>query len=78
MHPTMISLRGSSALSPFRLEKILAALKTTAPQISHLHADFWHFAWNDGDLNDGQLETLSKILTYGPKMAEELPGGELF
>ncbi len=78
MHPTMISLRGSSALSPFRLEKILAALKTTAPQISHLHADFWHFAWNDGDLNDGQLETLSKILTYGPKMAEELPVGELF
>ncbi len=78
MHPTMISLRGSSALSPFRLEKILAALKTTAPQISHLHADFWHFAWNDGDLSNGQLETLSKILTYGPKMAEELPVGELF
>ena len=78
MHPSMISLRGSAALSPFRLEKILAALKTTAPKISQLNAEFWHFAWNDGDLSGVQLETLSKILTYGPKMAEAAPVGELF
>ncbi len=78
----MISLRGSSALSPFRLEKILATLQTSAPQISHLHGDFWHFAWSDSDLSASQQETLQKILTYGPKMtdeaAEEAAVGELF
>src|SRR5450830_722029 len=74
----MISLRGSSALSPFRLEKILATLKTSAPQISHLHGDFWHFVWADSDLSASQQETLQKILTYGPDMAEEAPVGELF
>ena len=78
----MISLRGSSALSPFRLEKILATLKTSAPQISHLLGDFWHFAWSDADLSASQQETLQKILTYGPKMtdnaADEAPVGELF
>jgi len=74
----MLRLRGSAALSPFRLDKFLAALKTVAPRISHLYAEFWHFAWSEGELNALQQETLQKILTYGPKMAEETPSGELF
>ena len=74
----MLSLRGSSALSPFRLDKILAALKASAPRITRLYAEFWHFAWADGVLNSEQQETLHKILTYGPKMTEGAPSGELF
>jgi len=74
----MLSLRGSSALSPFRLDKILAALKVTAPRITRLYAEFWHFAWADGELTSEQHETLQKILTYGPKMTEGAPSGELF
>ena len=73
----MLSLRGSAALSPFRLDKIQSALKTAAPRISHLYAEFWHFAWSEGDLSAAQQDTLAKILTYGPKMAEETPSGEL-
>jgi len=69
----MLRLRGSAALSPFRLDKILAALKAVAPRISHLYAEFWHFAWSQGDLTQAQQDTLQKILTYGPKMAEETP-----
>ncbi|HEU4709730.1 MAG TPA: phosphoribosylformylglycinamidine synthase, partial [Methylophilaceae bacterium] len=38
----------------------------------------WHFAWLDSELSATQLETLQKILTYGPKMAEGTPSGELF
>ena len=76
--PQMLSLRGSAALSPFRLDKILAALKTAVPRINHLYAEFWHFAWADDELTTAQQETLKKILTYGPKMAEETPSGELF
>jgi phosphoribosylformylglycinamidine synthase len=74
----MLSLRGSPALSPFRLDKILAALKASAPRITRLYAEFWHFAWAEGDLTSAQRDTLQKILTYGPKMAEGTPSGELF
>jgi phosphoribosylformylglycinamidine synthase len=74
----MLRLRGSAALSPFRLDKILAALKTAAPRISHIYAEFWHFAWSEGELSAAQQDTLQKILTYGPKMAGETPSGELF
>lgn len=74
----MFSLRGSTALSTFRLEKILASLKAASPRISHVYAEFWHFIWADGALSEGQHDTLRKILTYGPKMAEETPAGELF
>ena len=74
----MLSLRGSAALSPFRLDKILAALKTAVPRVTHLYAEFWHFAWAEGALTAAQQVTLQKILTYGPKMAEETPSGELF
>jgi len=74
----MISLRGSAALSPFRIEKILAALKGSAPRITHLYAEFWHFAWSDQPLSEAQQEVLEQILTYGPRMSEEAPAGELF
>jgi len=79
----MLRLRGSAALSPFRLDKILVALKAVAPRISHLYAEFWHFAWSEGDLTPAQQDTLQKILTYGSQKAkeelvEETPSGELF
>ena len=78
MSQSMLSLRGSAALSSFRLQKILAHLSQSAPQINAVHADFWHIAWNEGELTEAQLDTLTKILTYGPRMAEEAPVGELF
>ncbi len=74
----MLRLRGSAALSPFRLDKILAALKAGAPRISHIYAEFWHFAQTSRELSAQENDTLQKILTYGPKMAEEAPSGELF
>ena len=74
----MLRIRGSAALSPFRLDKIMVALKAGAPRISHLYAEFWHFAWAEGELSPAQQEVLAKILTYGPKRAAESPSGELF
>ena len=74
----MLRIRGSAALSSFRLDKILNALKPAVPRISHLYAEFWHFIWSDGELGEEQQAVLAKILTYGPKMAEEAPHGELF
>lgn len=75
--PQMISLRGSAALSPFRIEKIQKKLDEICPNISHVYAEFWHFAWVDGALTAAQQDTLKQILTYGPKMETENPEGEL-
>jgi phosphoribosylformylglycinamidine synthase len=73
----MLSLRGSAALSQFRLDKILTNIQTSVPHITHLYAEFWHFAWSETPLSDAQLEVLKQILTYGPKMVEETPSGQL-
>ncbi len=73
----MISLRGSAALSTFRIEKIQKKLDEICPNISHVYAEFWHFAWVEGELSANQKDTLNKILTYGPKMQAENPEGEL-
>ncbi|SNR75984.1 phosphoribosylformylglycinamidine synthase [Methylobacillus rhizosphaerae] len=74
----MISFRGSAALSPFRIEKIQVALQAVAPRITHLYAEFWHFAWSDVPLSVAQQDTLKQILTYGPRTGEEILAGELF
>lgn len=60
-----LSLRGSPALSQFRLDKLYATLKATAPSIQHIHAEFMHFAFSEEPLADAQKSTLTKILTYG-------------
>ncbi len=79
---SLLSIRGSAALSPFRLDKILEALKHSAPRITHLYAEFWHFSSVERTLRADELEVLHKILTYGTHgsivMAEEQPQGELF
>jgi phosphoribosylformylglycinamidine synthase len=72
------SLRGSSALSPFRLDKLYATLKKTAPSIQHVYAEFVHFVFSENDLVAAQKNTLTQILTYGPKTQTESPSGELF
>ncbi|MFM9911956.1 MAG: phosphoribosylformylglycinamidine synthase [Methylophilaceae bacterium] len=73
----MLRIRGSAALSPFRLDKIVSSLKSSAPRITHIYAEFWHFVWTKQTLNPTQKNTLQQILTYGPKMTEETPKGEL-
>ncbi|PKO46117.1 MAG: phosphoribosylformylglycinamidine synthase [Betaproteobacteria bacterium HGW-Betaproteobacteria-22] len=71
-HPQMISLQGSVALSPFRIEKIESKLREVAPNIERIDAQFWHFAWLEGELNAQQEQILAQILTYGPSgQAEE-------
>jgi len=74
----MLSLRGSVAASPFRLEKILNALKQSAPAIAQIRTEFWHFVWASEELNALQQNSLAQILTYGPKVSLEAAEGELF
>ncbi len=76
----MLSLPGSAALSPFRIEKIQKTLSEVCPNITHLYAQFWHFVWlNQSDsLSALQQETLKQILTYGPSLQTEAPTGSYF
>ena len=77
-------LRGSPALSQFRLEKLYASLKQSAPTISHINAEFVHFVFSEPALSDAQQHTLKQILTYGATSKDstgansEAPTGELF
>jgi len=73
----MISLRGSAALSPFRIEKIQKKLDEICPNIGHVYAEFWHFAWVETALSAEQENTLDQILMYGPSMQAEDSQGEL-
>jgi len=75
---SFLPLRGSPALSPFRLEKLYASLKQSASSISHVYAEFTHFAFSDEALSDAQQQTLKQILTYGPQAQLEEPAGQLF
>ena len=74
----MLSLRGSVAVSPFRLEKILNALKKSVPEVAHISTEFWHFVWSHEDLSALQKNTLEQILTYGPAATVEAASGALF
>ena len=72
------TLRGSPALSQFRLEKLYLSLKQSAPNISHIYAEFVHFAFSNKPLRDAQQNSLKQILTYGPQANTEAFTGELF
>ena len=72
-HTQMACLRGSAALSQFRIEKIQSQLNQKAVNITHIYAEFRHFVWTDAAMSDGQQNTLEQILTYGPTMQAEDP-----
>ncbi len=76
----MLTLRGSPALSAFRVAKLAQKLSDIHPGIQLLHTEFLHFAQFDASL-DGkpgaeQLSILEGLLTYGPEAAP-LARGEL-
>ena len=73
----MICLRGNAALSQFRIDKIQKQLEQVSPNISHLNAIFWHFAWVEHTLSSEQENTLKKILTYGAAQNNEVVKGEM-
>ncbi len=73
----MLRFRGGSALSPFRLEKLIDALKTSAPQVSHIYAEYWHFCSEARDLRQDETTILKKLLTYGAAQQTQASSGEL-
>ncbi len=70
-------LRGSPALSEFRVSKLLELCREQALPITGIYAEFMHFAHLTADLDQTESEKLEKLLTYGPTIEEHEPQGLL-
>ena len=75
--PEFLALRGSNALSDFRLRKLLSSLQRTAPAVRGLSAEYWHFIKLRSSLAAESRSVLQKILTYGPAGRRVGAGGTL-
>ena len=65
----MLILRGSPALSDFRLQKLLDGLAAASLPARAVSAEFVHVAEIDGELTAAERTVLEKLLTYGPSRA---------
>ncbi|HEY4374315.1 MAG TPA: phosphoribosylformylglycinamidine synthase [Burkholderiales bacterium] len=72
---SILKLRGSPALSAFRLEKLKNSLSGVS--YARVQTEYWHFVEVGRPLSAGEQEILAKLLTYGPAPEKE-PKGELF
>ena len=70
-------LRGSPALSEFRVNKLLELCREQDLPVTGIYAEFMHFADLKSDLDAQELEKLEKLLTYGPTIEEHEPEGLL-
>jgi phosphoribosylformylglycinamidine synthase len=80
----MLELRGAPALSAFRHDKLLAALRARVPEVESLHANYVHFVDHDDELTDDELALLGQLLDYGIRSDDDgapaggQPEGQLF
>src|ERR1700723_96357 len=65
----MFSLFGAPALSQFRLDHLLRALRAQDPRVVGLGSRWLPFVDVSRPLADTELEVLGKLLTYGPHAA---------
>lgn len=74
----MIILRGSAALSDFRLNKLLQDFNKSELIVKSVYAEFTHIVNLSKDLSSEEEQTLNKILHYGPTREAHSPKGTLF
>ncbi|PTB34678.1 phosphoribosylformylglycinamidine synthase [Photobacterium phosphoreum] len=70
-------LRGSPALSEFRVNKLLERCHELNLPITSIYAEFAHFADVAAMLTADEQAKLTSLLTYGPTIAEHEPKGLL-
>ncbi|WED21297.1 phosphoribosylformylglycinamidine synthase [Vibrio sp. JC009] len=70
-------LRGSPALSEFRINKLLDLCREQSLPVTGIYAEFMHFADTTFALDASETEKLEKLLTYGPTIQEHEPEGLL-
>ena len=70
-------LRGSPALSAFRITKLLARFQAANLPVSNIYAEYVHFAELSAPLSDEEQARLASLLTYGPHLSSHTPAGKL-
>nr|WP_154324654.1 phosphoribosylformylglycinamidine synthase [Pantoea sp. 201603H] len=70
-------LRGSPALSAFRINKLLARFQNACLPVSDIYAEYVHFADVSKPLNADEKSRLQRLLRYGPSLTEHAPEGRL-
>ncbi|CRL60877.1 phosphoribosylformylglycinamidine synthase [Proteus vulgaris] len=70
-------LRGSPALSAFRINKLLTQCQENDLPVQGIYAEFVHFAKVEGQLSEDDHIKLSQLLHYGPSLTEHEPIGEM-
>ena len=70
-------LRGSPALSAFRINKLLSRFQEAQLPVNELYAEFVHFADVSTALTADEQTKLQRLLKYGPSLAEHAPVGRL-
>ena len=73
----MLHLRGSAALSKFRLQKLLDKARGVLPMVQSIEAEFVHLAKVDGELDSVQQQQLHALLSYGYPQLGGQPNGQL-
>ncbi len=69
-HPPVAQLLlGDTAFSPFRLARLKAHLRSIAPQVTAIHAEFVYAVWSDAALTDSEAERLCAILNVSAPFA---------
>lgn len=70
-------LRGSPALSAFRINKLLSRCQEARLPVSDIYAEYVHFADVSAPLSSDEQTKLQRLLKYGPSLAEHAPSGRL-
>ncbi len=73
--PSILKLRGSPALSAFRLDKLKNALAGVG--YARVQTEYWHFVEIAAPLSADEEQVLRQLLSYGPA-PEKMRRGELF
>lgn len=71
-------LRGSSALSNYKIEKLAAAFAAAGLDVDTIAARYVHLIDAKEALDEQEQQVLAKILSYGPVTQEVAEDGELF
>jgi phosphoribosylformylglycinamidine synthase len=71
----MLVLRGSPALSQFRIQKLLESLIAAGVPARAVSTEFVHVGELSTELNSSERDVLDRLLTYGPRRAAAAVSG---
>ena len=74
----MLTFSGAPALSDFRLDKVLAAVRERVPHVTAVDTRYLHFVDVTSPLSAADRKVVEALLRYGPTTHATAPKGELF